>query len=68
MRVHHSVTLYPVYADEAPGLESPVYPHYNETDGLELPDEPAFLKWLKETFQSQEAKDILGNLMAQAVP
>lgn len=68
LRVHHPVTLYPVFVDEEPmpygsiRLSIPI-----ETQGGGgLKDEDALREWLRQTLAKQETTQILKNLFAQA--
>ena len=68
LRVHHSMTLYPVFVDEEPAP----YNSLRARTPLEklgdrgLRDEDSLREWLRQTLAKQETTQILKNLYAQA--
>lgn len=71
LRVHHPMSLYPVFVDEEPmpfGSMRPIKPiqpvQMLGEDGLK--DEDALLEWLRQALAREETKRILANLYAQA--
>ena len=68
LRVHHPMTLYPVFVDEEPMPRGsiPVNIHMEILGGGGLEDAHALREWLRQTLAGQETKRILENLYAQA--
>ena len=69
LRVHHPMTLYPVFVDEEPMPSGPIRlkgltESLNAAVGLK--DEDALREWLRQTLAKQETTQILKNLYAQA--
>jgi hypothetical protein len=66
-RIHHPITLYPVFVDEQPNLSTGAWDltsALNKAAGI--PDEEALRDWLRTTLASDATKHIIANLYAQA--
>jgi hypothetical protein len=68
LRVHHSMTLYPVVVDEEPEPYSPfrLQIPIEHLGNLAVRDEDALREWLRKVLAKQETTQILKNLYAQA--
>jgi hypothetical protein len=70
LRVHHPVTLYPIFVDDEPmpyGHIRMIQPQPIVMLGEGgMKDEDAFREWLRRTLAGEETRHILANLYAQA--
>src|ERR1017187_4945968 len=67
LKVHHAVTLYPVFVDEVTMPYGSIRANIpiETLDSRELKDEDALREWLRQTLVKQETTQILKNLYAQ---